>query len=85
MEPVAAQFIVDVPALSVKFVEVVKVIGTLLKLTVLDPSVIALTLLLLDDKEPAVTLKFLVSNVPLVTVRVCVPMFSASASSSVPP
>ena len=48
-------FISEVPALKVKFVDVVNVIAPL-NVTVLDPSNIALTLLLLDDREPAVTL-----------------------------
>ena len=77
--------IVDVPAFKVRFVLVVNTGEFDDVVTVLDPRLIVRTLLLLDDKEPAVTLKFLVSNVPLVTVRVLLPMFSASASSTVPP
>jgi hypothetical protein len=45
----------DVPELKVRLVDVVKVTSSL-NVTVLDPRLIALTLLLLDDKEPAVTL-----------------------------
>ena len=76
---------VEVPALNVRFVLAANTGELEFVVTVLDPSVIVLTLELLDDKEPAVTLKFLVSNVPLVTVRVLLPMFSASASWTVPP
>ena len=65
--------IVDVPALNVKFVVVVKLrtppTPLVVKVTVLDPKLIVLTLELLEFKAPAVTVKFLVSNVPLVTVR----------------
>jgi len=78
--------ICEVPAFNVKFVAVVNAIGDVpLKVTVLLPSVICLTLELLEDKSKAVTLKFLVSKVPLVTVRAVLPMFSASASSTEPP
>ena len=51
-------FICDAPALNVKFVIADKLVPppALLNVTVLDPRLIALTLLLLDDKEPAVTL-----------------------------
>jgi hypothetical protein len=85
--PTEVQVICDVPELNVRFVLFEKFTGAAvaLNVTVLDPSVIVLTLLLLDDKTSAVTLKFLVSNVPLVTVKVNNPMFSASTSSTVPP
>ena len=78
---------VDVPAFSVIFVDVdmFHAIPANVVVTVLDPSVIVLTLLLLDVSIPIVTLKFLVSKVPLVTVSVLVPMLSASASSTEPP
>jgi hypothetical protein len=47
----------DVPEFTVTFVEVlISNAVLLLSVTVLDPNVIALTLLLLDDREPAVTL-----------------------------
>ena len=77
----------DVPALNVKLVIVPASMAETvpLKVTVLEPRVIVLTLLFEDDKEPAVTLKFLVSNVPLVTVKAVVPIFNASASSTEPP
>ena len=56
MALVPVKFIVDVPPENVKFVDVNIATPALpFNVTVLDPSVIALTLLLLDDKEPAVT------------------------------
>ena len=76
----------EVPELNVKFVMSVIEMGVLVFIvSVLDPRFIDLTLELLDDICPQVKLKFLVSNVPLVTVSVRDPMFSASASSTVPP
>ena len=55
---IEVQLICDVPALNVRFVLVAKftAAAVALKVNVLDPSVIVLTLVLLDDKEPAVTL-----------------------------
>ncbi len=51
-------FMVDVPEFKVKLPAAAKFIGVVapLSVTVLDPSVIVLTLLLLEDKDPAVTL-----------------------------
>jgi hypothetical protein len=60
--------IVDVPAFKVRFVLVVNTGEFDDVVTVLDPSVIVLTLLLLDDKDVAVTLKLLVVKVPWVRV-----------------
>ena len=57
MALVPDNIIVDVPLENVKFVDVNIAIPALpFNVTVLDPRLIALTLLLLDDKEPAVTL-----------------------------
>ena len=51
-------FIVDVPALNVRFVAVVNPTGLVdpLNVTVLAPRLIERTLELLEDKDPAVTL-----------------------------
>ena len=58
MPPLLSPTIVEVPALKVKFVVVVApTIAPLpLNVTVLDPRLIALTLLLVDAKPLAVTL-----------------------------
>ena len=64
-------FIVDVPALSVKLVDVPKATTEelfALNVTVLLPKLIVRALLLLDDSCVAVTLKLLVVKVPWVRV-----------------
>ena len=72
--------IVEVPAENVRLVEVVNVKGvTPVRVIVLAPKLIALTLELLDVNPPAVTAYPAVLNVPFVTVSVD-PVFNASAS-----
>jgi hypothetical protein len=60
----------DVPALNVRFVFVMKLTAPddALNVTVELPKLIVRVLLLLDDRDVAVTLKLLVVSVPLVTV-----------------
>ncbi len=78
--PVA--MIVDVPAFNVKLIAVAQEITPPLpvKVTVLAPKLIVLTLVLVESKDPAVTAYPPVVNVPFVTVSALVPMFNASAS-----
>ena len=75
------EFIVEVPALNVRLVDVAKFTGFVAaKVNVLAPRLIVLTLLLLDSKEPAVTANPAVVNVPLLTVSEFEPIFNAPAS-----
>jgi hypothetical protein len=79
---VAVKTILEVPALNVRFVFVIKLIAPLaaLNVTVLLPRLIVRVLLLLDDRDVAVTLKLLVVKVQAVTVIVLVQV-SASAKT----
>ena len=61
--------IVDVPAVSVRFVDVVNVIGVEpLNVNADDPRLMLLVLELLESRLAAVTAKLPVLNAPLVTV-----------------
>ena len=65
----AEQVIVEVPAVSVKFVAVVNTIGVdPLKVIADDPKLMLRVFELLDNKLAAVTAKFAVAKEPLVTV-----------------
>jgi hypothetical protein len=77
----------DVPALKVRFVDVVKSIaGEPTIARVLEPSVMVLALVLLDVIPLAATLKFAVLNVPCVTVMAPADVtLSASPSVNVIP
>ena len=82
----ANQFICEVPAFNVKFVDVLKLKIPPAIFTVLAPKLIVLTLLFVEkklcvDKEYPREL-----NVPLVTVKLVPPKkINASASCTVPP
>ena len=78
---VPEQTIDELAAFKVKFVKVpMPTTVPAVNVTVLEPSVIVLTLELVDAKVPAVTAKLAVLNVPFVTVSAFDPMFNASAS-----
>lgn len=68
----------EVPALKLRFVELVKLIGVPpLSVTALLPKVIERVCALLEIKEEAVTLKFPVLKDPLVTVNEELPILTA--------
>lgn len=79
--PVEVKLIVDVPALKVRFVGVVKRIGDEDEsVNVLAPRLMARTFELDEESMFAVIFCPFVVNVPLVTVRVNAPRLSGSIS-----